>query len=491
MSLLRNLGAISILCVIIMAAPFSISSQEESNDIDALFEDEIIVQQDSDTLGQEESQDSFIGQTNPLQSFLKTETVKIGGNISGTVSASWTWNDPWTVGFDLANPDSHELAPALNSLLYFDARPEEDFRVHGSFKTAWPFAQTENLLNSAELDTAGTIITTSTWVRVPDVRIFELFSDFQLGDNAYLRFGKATVKWGVGYFFSPADIINLESINILDPTVQREGPLQFRVFVPYGPSQNTLSFYSIFDTDNQDFENTALAAKAEFLLGNYELGLSGYYRYDTSERGALTLTGPLGNFDIFAEGVIARGSPKAFYSSFKSTPPYYNKISSDDIRNTLYPSATMGFLYNNQNGDFTAIAQYFFNGEGYSDADRTSLFNSYESQPAAVKKMILYSIAMGDLKNFPFLSGQHYGAANLSLSEIAGSDFSFSVMGIMNFSDISGLAQPTLSLEISDYLKLSIFSTFIFGADNTEYGILGQGRPVTIGIKLSAGTGNF
>ncbi|MGB4255472.1 MAG: hypothetical protein WBJ46_07035, partial [Rectinema sp.] len=151
MSLLRNLGAIGILCVIIMAAPFSISSQEESNDIDALFEDEIIVQQDSDTLGQEESQDSFIGQTNPLQSFLKTETVKIGGNISGTVSASWTWNDPWTVGFDLANPDSHELAPALNSLLYFDARPEEDFRVHGSFKTAWPFAQTENLLNSAEL----------------------------------------------------------------------------------------------------------------------------------------------------------------------------------------------------------------------------------------------------------------------------------------------------------------------------------------------------
>ncbi|HPW01110.1 MAG TPA: hypothetical protein PLQ30_01295, partial [Rectinema sp.] len=290
MSLLRNLGAIGILCVIIMAAPFSISSQEESNDIDALFEDEIIVQQDSDTLGQEESQDSFIGQTNPLQSFLKTETVKIGGNIGGTVSASWKWNDPWTVGFDLANPDSHELAPALNSLLYFDARPEEDFRVHGSFKTAWPFAETKSLLDSKNK---------TTLVSVPDVRIFELFSDFQLGDNAYLRFGKATVKWGVGYFFSPADIINLESINILDPTVQREGPLQFRVFVPYGPSQNTLSFYSIFDSNKWDFDTTALAAKAEFLLGNYELSLNSYYRYDTTERAALTLTGPLGNFDIF------------------------------------------------------------------------------------------------------------------------------------------------------------------------------------------------
>ena len=490
MSLLRNLGAIGILCVIIMAAPFSISSQEESNDIDALFEDEIIVQQDSDTLGQEESQDSFIGQTNPLQSFLKTETVKIGGNISGTVSASWKWNDPWTVGFDLANPDSHKLAPALNSLLYFDARPEEDFRVHGSFKTAWPFAQTENLLNSAELDTAGTIITTSTWVRVPDVRIFELFSDFQLGDNAYLRFGKATVKWGVGYFFSPADIINLEPIDILDPTAQREGPLQFRVFIPYGPSQNTLSFYTIFDTDNPDFENTALAAKAEFLLGNYELGLSGYYRYDTSERGALTLTGPLGNFDIFVEGVVARGSPKTFYS-FSTSPPLFTKSTASDHRKEFYPSATAGFLYSDQNSNFAAIAQYYYNGEGYCDADRSNnvsaLTTLIEGPPPGYTKDAI--LALGKLA--AFFSGQHYGAASISFSEIGGSDLSISALGIMNFSDISGFAQPTVSWEIADYLKLSIFSTFIFGADSTEYGFLGRGRPVTIGIKLSAGTGNF
>ncbi|OQB94467.1 MAG: hypothetical protein BWX81_02491 [Spirochaetes bacterium ADurb.Bin110] len=486
MSFIQRLEAIGTLCLIIVAAPFSISAQEDSNDIDALFGDEIVVQQDRETSDQGESQGSLIGQTNPLQSFLKTETVKIGGSISGTVESSWIWNDPWTAGFDLIDPDSQNLSPKLSSLVYFDARPQEDFRVHGSFKTAWPFSET-NLVTITDPDTMKT---TSKSVRVPDVRIFELFSDFQLGDTTYMRFGKATVKWGVGYFFSPADIINLESIDILDPTAQREGPLQFRVFIPYGPSQNTLSFYTIFDTNNPDFETTALAAKAEFLLGNYELGLSGYYRYDTTERAALTLTGPIWNLDVFAEGVIARGSPKTFYNSFKSTDPYY-KISSDDIRNTLYPSATIGFLYNNPNDNFTAIAQYYFNGEGYSNADRTALFNSYQSQPTVVKNLILYSIAAGNLKNFPFLSGQHYGAASISFSEIGGSDFSISALGIMNFSDISGFAQPMLSWKIADYLKLSVFSTFVFGADDTEYGFLGRGRPVTIGIKLSAGTGNF
>jgi len=49
MSSLQRLEAIGILCLIIMAAPFSISSQEDSNDIDALFEDEIVVQQDRET----------------------------------------------------------------------------------------------------------------------------------------------------------------------------------------------------------------------------------------------------------------------------------------------------------------------------------------------------------------------------------------------------------------------------------------------------------
>jgi len=252
--------------------------------------------------------------------FLQTETVKIGGSISGSIEASWKWSDPWSNGFEIANPDTQELKPTLSGLVYFDARPYEEFRVHGSIKTSWPFT---------------------------DVRIFELFSDFQLGDSAYFRFGKTTVKWGVGYFFSPADIINLESINVFDPTRQREGPLQFRVLIPYGPSQNTLSFYTIFDEKNPDYKTTALAGKAEFVLGSYELGVSGYYRNDTTERAAMTLTGPLGSFDVFAEGVLARGSPKTFYT-FNSDGTYSKSLPADH-RSTL--------ILQQQPAFFTAISR--------------------------------------------------------------------------------------------------------------------------------------
>lgn len=461
-------------------------AQENEDNIDSLFGDEVLVQPAQST---EQGQDSS-GQssgaaengatqgttaaptTNPLQGLLKTEAVKIGGSVTGIIGASWIWTDPWTNGFDITDPDSHQLSPVLKSSVYFDARPDEAFRVHGSFKTDWPFT------------------TSSGGVTVPDVRVFELFSDFQLGDSVYFRFGKATVKWGVGYFFSPADIINLEQIDILDPTVQREGPLQFRVFIPYGKSQNTLSFYTIFDDSaTPDFSNTALAGKAEFVLGNYELGLSGYYRYDTAERAAVTLTGPLGNFDVFAEGVISRGSPKSFYTSFTSVPPYYTAVSADDVRSTFYPSATAGLTYNDQDNNITAIAQYYYNGEGYSDSDREALINSFETSTA--QNTILAMILTGNIKNFPLFTGRHYAAGYLSFSEIGGSDFSAAATGIMNISDLSGLVQPSVTWDIADYLKLSFLATFIFGADDTEYSLISRGRPVTLGLKLSVGTGNF
>ncbi len=466
-----------------MAVQF-VSAQEGGTDLDSLFGEEVVVPENP--AGQTAQPDQT-GQgvsaiaANPLQGLLKTEAVRIGGSITGTIDISGTWNDPLTNGFDIIAPDKQKFSPALSSLVYFDVRPEDTFRVHGSFKTAWPFSSTNTFLTST---------TDSKSITIPNLSIFELFSDFQLGDKAYFRFGKATVKWGVGYFFSPADIINLEQISLFDPTAQREGPLQFRVLMPFGPSQNTVSFYTIFDTSNPDFSTTALAGKAEFVLGRYELGVSGYYRDDTAERAALTLTGPLGKFDVFAEGVISRGSPKTFYS-FSTSAPYYSTSASKDHRTTLYPSATAGFLYNDQNNNITAIAQYYYNGEGYADSERSSSISALNTLLSMPLPDATKTALTGLSKLFAYGSGRHYGAASISFSEIGGSDFSASLLGLANFSDLSGLVQPSVSWQIADRLKLTGSALFFFGASNTEYSILRPNNPMTLSLSLSAGTGNF
>lgn len=466
-----------------MAVQF-VSAQEGGTDLDSLFGEEVVVPENPAGQTAQPDQTGQGGSAiaaNPLQGLLKTEAVRIGGSITGTIDISGTWNDPLTNGFDIIAPDKQKFSPALSSLVYFDARPEDTFRVHGSFKTAWPFSSTNTFLTST---------TDSKSITIPNLSIFELFSDFQLGDKAYFRFGKATVKWGVGYFFSPADIINLEQISLFDPTAQREGPLQFRVLMPFGPSQNTVSFYTIFDTSNPDFSTTALAGKAEFVLGRYELGVSGYYRDDTAERAALTLTGPLGKFDVFAEGVISRGSPKTFYS-FSTSAPYYSTSASKDHRTTLYPSATAGFLYNDQNNNITAIAQYYYNGEGYADSERSSSISALNTLLSMPLPDATKTALTGLSKLFAYGSGRHYGAASISFSEIGGSDFSASLLGLANFSDLSGLVQPSVSWQIADRLKLTGSALFFFGASNTEYSILRPNNPMTLSLSLSAGTGNF
>ncbi|MCX8013897.1 MAG: hypothetical protein N3A02_06365, partial [Rectinema sp.] len=361
--------------------------------------------------------------------------------------------------------------------------------VHGSFKTAWPFFSTYRALSQATL-TGGALTTSQVSIPVADIRIFELFSDFQLGKKAYLRFGKATVKWGVGYFFSPADIINLQQIDLYDPTAQREGPLQFRILLPFGKSQNTATLYAIFDTSDPDFSTTALAAKVEFVLGRYELGISSYYRHDTAERAALTLTGPLGKFDVFAEGVISRGSPKTFYS-FSASAPYYSASGPSDHRPTFYPSATAGFLYNDQNSNLTIIGQYYYNGEGYSESERNSAITTLNTLLSLPLPDATKSILTGLSKLYAYGSGLHYAAVSFSYSEIGGSALSASTIGLVNLSDVSGLVQPSVSWKFSDRLKLTGSARFFFGGQDTEYGVLMPDNPVVLSVSLSAGTGNF
>ena len=49
-----------------------------------------------------------------------------------------------------------------------------------------------------------------------DFSLHELFLDYTLLDKLYLRAGKQTINWGVGYFFSPADVINVGRIDPFD-----------------------------------------------------------------------------------------------------------------------------------------------------------------------------------------------------------------------------------------------------------------------------------
>jgi hypothetical protein len=463
----------TLLAAIFLLATGILSGAQEAGgidtDIDSLFGDEEVV---TEAPAQNPAE---AAKQNPVTAALKSDKVRVGGSFYGSMTPSATWVDFWDG--DLALGDSNtSIGASLKSTLFFDARPTEDFRVYGSARAAYPFS-TE----------------TTDGISVPSLSVFELFADFNLNDKVYFRMGKSTVKWGVGYFWSPADVINLEPINVLDAEAQREGPINFRMNFPIAGTQNNLYFYTILDSDyaNIDFETTALAAKAEFLLGNYEVGLGAYYRYDTAERGMLTLTGPLGDLDIFGEAMVSRGSAKTFVTSIDSTSPFTVHTSSTaDNRDSIYFSASAGFLYSNQNANLTAIGQYYYNGEGYSNADRDSLVSQAKLAIAAAAftdptKITSLSASLASLISG---SGQHYAALMLSKGELfALEDLSASVIAVANLSDISGIVKPSLSWSVVDNFKLSLSPLFLFGPSGSgEFSMAGDLVSLSLGATVSA-----
>ncbi len=448
----------------VLLAPATIFAQSAGSeiDLDALFGDETVVEQEAP----EEPL------PNPVASLVKTEGVRIGGSFSGSLATALTWNNLWDGSSGILDPETRVLSAALGSTIFFDARPGEDFRVYGSAKTSWPFYRS-----------VGSI-------EVPSIDIFELFADVALDDKVFIRFGKSTVKWGVGYFWSPADVINLEPINIFDAEAQREGPISLRIHIPQLGSQNNFYMYAILDKSNVDFETTALAAKAEFLLGAYEIGIGGYYRYDTAERGMLTLTGPVGPFDFFGEAMISRGTAKTFVESIQTTLPYSITLSNqDDNREDLFFSASVGFLYSNSNEKTSFLAQYFFNGEGYGPFKREALITDGKAAifnaggPESLIGQGLSSALAGLLLG----SGQHYAAVNLSKGEAIWEDLSVSILALANLSDFSGIIKPSATWSVSDNFSINASPTFVFGPEDGEYSFLAGGPKTTftLGAKLS------
>lgn len=449
----------------VLLPPATIFAQSAGSeiDLDALFGDETVVEQEA-------PKEPL---PNPVASLVKTEGVRIGGSFSGSLATALTWNNLWDGSSGILDPETRVLSAALGSTIFFDARPGEDFRVYGSAKTSWPFYRS-----------VGSI-------EVPSIDIFELFADVALDDKVFIRFGKSTVKWGVGYFWSPADVINLEPINIFDAEAQREGPISLRIHIPQLGSQNNFYMYAILDKSNVDFETTALAAKAEFLLGAYEIGIGGYYRYDTAERGMLTLTGPVGPFDFFGEAMISRGTAKTFVESIKTSADWdIGYAAASDLRDNLYLSASLGALYSDSGNNFSALFQYFYNGEGYQDADRDSL-------AASGKAALANALFFGDADDLSSIgsalaqvilgSGRHYAAANLSKGEVFWEDLSVSILALANLSDLSGIIKPSATWSVSDNFSITASPTFVFGPEDGEYSFLAGGPKTTftLGAKLS------
>lgn len=370
----------------------------------------------------------------------------------------------------------------LQGSLFFSARPSNSLRLYGKTKISYPFALTLALAD----DTA---------ILVPNIKIWELFADFNLSDAIFFRAGKQMIKWGVGSmsFWSPADVLSLSTININDRSAELEGPVAIKANIPF--SDNNLDFYLIAPA-NADFTSVTdlgYAARAKFLLGGWELG-AGVVNQKVSDLKFIgTASGSIWKFNVWGEALVNRRSDNFYIAQSGSN------YAIGGARSDWFFSGTAGLSYANPDIYLdTIMLQYYYNGMGTNDMTGAATKVRGYLQQASSNGATAYDLAYGKVLagSAGLWTGRHYLALTAQESFVHDSTVHLVATWLADLSDGSGTIMPGVNFDISDEIGLGLLFTINYGpADGQFTGIAGvdglQQARFKMGLSLSLGTGNF
>ena len=475
---------ILILAVFFCAVGFSFAQEDfDFQSDDDFFGDDSIVQIEETQTG------NFSDEVNHGALF-EDGSVKVGGKFSTSMEilAPVYKDDDLEFAKRLENTT---LTPKVEGSLFVDARPTQILRMYTKIDLAYPFQSTASSSSSATTYQTGsnflTLVSTSTSIS-DYLSLKELFTDFSFADRVFFRFGKHTVSWGTGYFFSPvSDIINTSMIAPDDTDSQVDGSLNLRTQITFTNRQDCLWLYVIPSTDFLStsstasyLKDTALAAKYEAVLGGWELGAGGFYRFEDSPKAMLTASGSIikGKVGVFAEAVYQYGTQYEWLQ---------DKTFSDKT-NLFF--LTAGFNYYWKTPQITFAAQYYYDS-----------FNEENFDLAKEYSQGAYS----DIIHNYFTKG-HNVAAAVNFARIFGTtDFSATLFAMMNFGkeEFSSTYKEMLSsgassesylnaLTFSGILNYTPFKNFTVGFGPYLTFDTWQSKPnVSAKLTLSLGGGKF
>lgn len=457
-----------VIFIFVLFFPFFVFTQENSSDLeDDLFggdEETLISAEEAGS--DSKSNLKFKADLEKATLSLESKKMRIGGSLSSSMGINYSWVDPYSKKDDYLKSFKEgkgTFNTTLNGSLFFDARPSDDLKLYGKFLFGFPFEKSLSGQGAAIIPPAPSIppafygFKLPAFVEVsgvPNIKIQELYTDFSAKNIAFFRFGKHAVKWGTGYFYSPADVINISRIDPQDPTADREGGISLRTHIIIPKTQHNIWLYLLPPGQGEDFDPkyTAGAAKGEFVVGNWELGFGGWYKYEKAPRLITTVSGSIaGKVAVFGEGVFAWGSDYTYYKA---------DMSSYTEKNKPFFQATLGGSYSNTDTNTTIALQYFYNGFGYSNTDvSTSILEKAEDpvslSDASFRKKLQNVLAMGN-------RGQHYIALNISQNKLGTDKLSLNLFQQFAISELEGFSKLTLNWKIYKFASMSTGPSFSY-----------------------------
>jgi len=398
------------------------------------------------------------------------------GDFSGSSTVRFGHADLPSSADDLANP-TERLSFDLGGRLWFDARPDRNFRVFGKFTADYPFAGEG------------------------DFSLFELFSDFNWDEKVFFRFGKQTAGWGLSRFYQIADPLSVGVKDPSDPAADLEGPLALKAALPLGV--NNLYFYSVVkesylpaNAGETSLRDVGLGIKADFLVpvpdnkfvGNGELTVGAFTQRHLAPKAVAGFSTGIGDFQVFTDQVLALG-----LDSYRLTEDGTGTEKPDD---DVFWSATLGTMYVNNDRHFTLYGEYMFNSGASGDPEYLAKWSDrFDAESSGfLPATLVRSDALGYLS-------RHNSGVSLSFSELFGTDkLGFNALWLQNWVDRSGMVTPSVTVKPFDHFSIESGFTVAWGKDASEWVLKNSDfsdvsvPPVPgrfsyfIGVKMGGGT---
>ncbi len=365
------------------------------------------------------------------------------GNLDSTAGVRLSWEDASSIQEDFDDP-SQSLELDLSARLSFDARPDRNYRVFGSFDIAYPL--------SPQYASESTI------------SLFELFTDFNWNEKAFFRFGKQTSSWGLSRFYQIADPLSVGIKDPENPQEDLEGPLALKITVPV--RSHTLYVYGIVkdswipEQGTMNLADVGYGVKADihvvvpdnFLVANGELTLGAFSQRRLAPKFVAGYSTAVWKVQVFSDQVLSYGLDQARLRDDGSVMKE---------ENTWFYSATAGALYMDTERDFTAYAEYLYQSASSSDAEYYEKW--YES-------LSLPGNQLDPVALFRDYLSRHNSALSVSWTDILKDEkLAASILWMQNWVDYSGLLRPTLTFTPVKRLSFETGLSYAWGGDRTEW----------------------
>ena len=309
----------------------------------------------------------------------------------------------------------------------------------------------------------------------------------RLGTNVFVEAGKRSLPEGVGYAFNPVDFLSAPSdLPGADPDPaqfkqHRPGHYLLRLRGEAGPfSASVVYSPQLDDVDSRNINRVdQLLLKVYALMRGHDVSV--YLYHGTRWAGGATWATVLGQaLEVHGEASLQRGSdtrvPMVTGSPTDALVRFAPREEDDLVARIL-----IGGHYTFPNG-VNVVAEYFYDGEGYSRSEFTRYFRLLDAAALDVSPRGVAALGHA-ARNLEAARGQHFLFARVSDVRLP-LNLQLTVFDMLNLEDWSNLASTALSRSWGNIKGMVAYDAFI-GRRHSQFGSLPVGSQFRLVVQYS------